>query len=225
MEERTLEVNIVSAGELRKVKTFGSPKCYVVAYIYSNQKKSTKVDKAGGLNPTWNSKLLLTCDDRLLHQPGYFITLEVISDGFLRNKQIGTVTIPLQEIAGDEKFNDKPQVMAFQVRSRRTGELRGVLNLSIRLGAKRIIQMHVPQQSAYMQQAAYPPGYGGGYGAQYGAPQYGYGQGQSQYGGGYQQRPRRGGPGFGAGLLGGALGGMLIGDMMGDMGDCGGGDF
>ncbi|KAL2643508.1 hypothetical protein R1flu_011095 [Riccia fluitans] len=195
----------------------------------SYKKKATKVDKTGGFNPRWNTKLLLTCDERFLRSPGYVLTLDLFSDGLLRKKLIGTVTIPLLDIARDERIAEKAQVMAFQVRSRRTRQLRGVLNVSIKLGEKRIIHYHYGGFTQQASQAPYPPGYGsGGYGAQYAVPNYAYPQlGQSHYGAGagYQRRPRRGGPGLGTGLAAGALGGLVVGDMIDDVGDFGGCDF
>ncbi|CAM6087078.1 unnamed protein product [Calypogeia fissa] len=56
MEVRTLELNIISAQGLKKVSTFGHDTCYAVAYVYSNDKKATGVDRDGGENPSWNSK-------------------------------------------------------------------------------------------------------------------------------------------------------------------------
>ncbi|KAL3691407.1 hypothetical protein R1sor_005058 [Riccia sorocarpa] len=96
MEERTIEVNVLSATGLKNVKSFGGHQTsYVVAYIFPQTKRSTKVDHQGGLNPTWNSKLTFLCDERILEKGGTHLTLEVYAQGVLSDKLIGRVIIPL----------------------------------------------------------------------------------------------------------------------------------
>lgn len=138
-EERSLEFNIVSANDLKKVNTFGKQSCFVVVYVNSSQKTQTKVDRVGGRNPSWNSRLNVACDERTLIKSGSYVTVEIYCAGRITNKLLGTVTIPLNEVGRDGKSGaTKPQIMAYQVR-RRSGKIQGVLNLAVKLGEKKTI--------------------------------------------------------------------------------------
>lgn len=242
-EERTINLTVISASDLKKVSTFGKQSSYAVAYVYTNRKQTSKVDHDGGVNPTWNSRLVLEADEEQIRSGRSHITLELHSHGTFGGKLIGTATIPLSDIA--KEGASTPQFMAFEVH-RPSGKVQGIVNVSVALGEKRTIQVYqnrlppqgYPQAGAYPmggqgypQQQGYPPqgypqqgypqqGYGGypqqGYGGypQQGYPQQGY----------YQQPPRRQGGlggmgGAGLGLGAGLLGGLLVGDAIGNMGD------
>ncbi|KAL2651720.1 hypothetical protein R1flu_019848 [Riccia fluitans] len=251
-EERTLELNVVSAADLKKVKNMGAQQCYVVAYIYHNQQKQSQADRIDGQNPIWNTKLKLECEEELLRSPASFLTVEIKCHGTLRNKLVGTVTVPLRELLSQEA-NPKGgltdgQVMAYEV-YRPSGKVQGTLNMAVKLGEKRIVQRYRSQQtplgyppsahagpsyrpsfapSPHMQQTPYfqqqVPQYYQGAGYPPMQPPMGYNGMGGGYGGYPQQRPRRGGGGmgFGTGLMGGMLGGLLVGDMIDDHGDYGG---
>ncbi|KAG6548515.1 hypothetical protein Mapa_010003 [Marchantia paleacea] len=243
-EERTLELNIVSAVDLKKVKTLGEQHCYVVAYVYGNQQKATKADQTGGLNPVWNATLTLTCDEQLLHSHDSFLTVEIHSHGTLRNKLVGSVAVPLHELLARDGQKASNQIMAFQV-LRPSGKIKGTLNMAVKLGEVRTVQRYqsqqrmpnVGQQSQYPSagfsaagtsyrppfapQMQYQPQYGaGGAYPQMMQPPMMYG-GNSHMGmGGYgygaypQPRQRRSG---GMGFGTGLMGGALGGLLVGDM--------
>lgn len=140
--ERTLELNVISGTHLRKVKTLGHQTSYVVAYIYPDQRYTSEVDFVGGLSPAWNFKLNLKCNERLLQRHGSYLTIEIYSHVHSSKKLIGTVIIPLRDLAKDPRCNiDTPAFMSFEV-CRPSGLAKGVLNLSVKLGAveKREIQ-------------------------------------------------------------------------------------
>ncbi|BBN13047.1 hypothetical protein MPTK1_6g00390 [Marchantia polymorpha subsp. ruderalis] len=166
MEERTIEVNVVSASDLKNVKTFGGQQTsYVEAYIFPQQRRKTNVDTKGGLNPSWNSKLTLTCDERFLERGGSYLTLEIYSHGALSDKLIGTVSIPLHlpvTSDGSEPKTDA-SIEEYEVR-RPSGKAKGQLKVSVKLGEKRTIQNAGTQQGyAYSQdyknqaRPTYPP--------------------------------------------------------------------
>ncbi|CAM6092641.1 unnamed protein product [Calypogeia fissa] len=137
MEVRTLELNIISAQGLKKVSTFGHDTCYAVAYIYSNDTKATGVDRDGGENPSWNSKVTLTCDDKLLRKGSRsHITVEIYSYGSVSNKLVGTAAISLLDVGKQQA--GQPQFMAYEVR-RPSGKVRGVLNVSVKVGEKQTV--------------------------------------------------------------------------------------
>ncbi|KAL3700052.1 hypothetical protein R1sor_018074 [Riccia sorocarpa] len=214
-EERTLELQIVSAVDVKKVKNLGAQHCYVVAYIYQNQQKQSQPDRTGGQNPVWNTKLKLECEEELLYSPDAFLTVEIKCHGTLRNKVVGKVTVPLRELLSKQE-NPKGgstdgQVMAYDV-YRPSGKVQGTLNMAVKLGEKRTVQRYRSQQTPL----GYPPGAHAGtsyrppfapqqqspYFRQQQVPQY-YNQG-----GGYPPMGGYGGTGGYGGGMGGYGGGM-----------------
>ncbi|CAM6084563.1 unnamed protein product [Calypogeia fissa] len=176
MEARTIELKVVSATNLKKVKKFGSAqqRCYVVAYIYAAQRQATQADSAGGVNPTWNAPLTLLCYETDLY-PDYrsgssfstrpssssaassssssrAITIEIYahSSGIFSSgdKLVGTVVIPLRDIASAVPAENLTS-MAFDVRRPSSGRVKGKLNLTVKLGPKFAI---TGDPAAYQQQ-------------------------------------------------------------------------
>ncbi len=149
MEQRTIELTVVSAQDLKNVRMFGrkmSP--YAVAWIYPNMKVATHMASNGGENPTWNSTLKLVCEERLVEQGNLVITVDLYNHGSLSNKSIGSVTVPLpaeSNTSGDKpddfqnssknqtQQQSRPKVMSLQVR-RPSGHVQGTLNVAVRLG-------------------------------------------------------------------------------------------
>eukprot|EP00246_Nothoceros_aenigmaticus_P017240 TRINITY_DN8297_c0_g1_i1.p1 TRINITY_DN8297_c0_g1~~TRINITY_DN8297_c0_g1_i1.p1 ORF type:complete len:263 (+),score=37.11 TRINITY_DN8297_c0_g1_i1:294-1082(+) len=247
MGERTIDLKIESAEDLKQVKWNGKMSPYAEASVYRNQKVSTGACHQGGSNPRWNDKLSLVVSDSHLHDPKIFLNIDILNHGALGKKVVGTVRVPLPELAKNLK---EPQRMSYQVR-RPSGRAQGVLNFVVTVGEKReVSRAAMPQQQAYMQAkpgqhqepvTAYPMGYppvGQPYpqGMYQQQPQY-----QQQYspyppqpqyapyaGGMYaqQQRPPRRHGGMGMGLGAGLLGGLLLGEVLdNDCGDYGGGGY
>ncbi|KAL2633675.1 hypothetical protein R1flu_005154 [Riccia fluitans] len=200
VEERTIDLTLISATDLKKCVKFGKQTCYAVAYIYSKQRRQTRTDKDGGTDPSWNETVTLTCDEQQLLAGRLVITVEVYSVGTFSDKLIGSVAIPISDIAKDalggkeakedkegeekeEKDKEKehaPQYLAFEVH-RPSGKTKGVLNVAVKFGGKRTIQTYPSQpygqsSSAAPPQASYPgyppaPGYPNQYPPQpYGGP-------------------------------------------------------
>ncbi|KAL2622474.1 hypothetical protein R1flu_002679 [Riccia fluitans] len=156
MEERTIEVNVVSASGLKNVKSFGGHlSSFVVAYIVPQTKRSTKVDTKGGVNPTWNAKLNFLCDERVLEKGGAHLTLEIYSQGVLSDTLIGKVTIPLHlpvySNGNAGKSGGTP--VEYSVRSV-SGKERGFLTVGVEFGEKRTILKYAGTQpgQAYSQE-------------------------------------------------------------------------
>lgn len=149
MEQRTIELTVVSAQDLKNVRMFGrkmSP--YAVAWIYPNMKVATHMASNGGENPTWNATLKLVCEERLVEQGNLVITVDLYNHGSLSNKSIGSVTVPLpaESNTSADKPDDiqnssknqtqqqsRPKVLSLQVR-RPSGHVQGTLNVAVRLG-------------------------------------------------------------------------------------------
>jgi hypothetical protein len=251
MEQRELEVTIISAQDLKNVSTFGKMTPYAVAWVYSNMKVSTPIDPKGSVNPTWNAPLKLIVEQRILEQPNATLNVDIYSHGSFSNKHVGSCSVPLSHLKEkDSKGADTKKFMSFLVR-RPSGRTQGMLNLSLKLGdvyqpsampgpSSAVAQTVEPNNNNPIM--AYPAGYPNGSnqagGSQY--PQY-----PPQYPQSYPPvmgppapyyppagpyavppPPRRTGMfggGFGTGLLGGALGGLLLGDVLGGGGFGGGG--
>ncbi|KAI9113736.1 hypothetical protein K1719_014987 [Acacia pycnantha] len=236
MDYRTLELNIVSAKDIKNVNRFTKMHVYAVVSIIGdpqhNQVAKTPLHRQAGDSPTWNFSVRFTINETLAKQNRLTLLIQLFSHrSILGDKEIGSVRVTVNELldrAGDGK---SLQHMNYDVR-KPSGKAKGVLNISYKFGEAfatayppppHVGSSSMPYPSAPPQQGAPygyppPPPYGGhppptqpgyGYPAQ---PGYGYPQ--------VQQQARRNnfGMGMGAGLLGGALGGMLIGDMISDAG-------
>ncbi|KAL2623689.1 hypothetical protein R1flu_003894 [Riccia fluitans] len=152
--DRAIEVTIISASHLKKIKTLGHQRSYVVAYIYENHKVSSKVDSDGGLNPNWNFRLTLDCDESLFVHHGTYLNFEIYNQGYfsevLSDTLIGSVAVPLRDLEKDVRCHVEAARMSFQVR-RPSGKEKGVLNVAIKLGDRRDrkdeghLPFHAPQ--------------------------------------------------------------------------------
>lgn len=147
-EERTIEVTLISATDLKKVKKFGrEQKNYVSAYIYPARRQSTAADPYGGVNPMWNSTLKLACYESDIHPSSSSaapsadsMTLEIYSHGGgifnSPDKLVGTVSVPLQQVASAAQAGGTMPAFLVHLPTE-SGEAQGSLNLSVKLGAKR----------------------------------------------------------------------------------------
>jgi hypothetical protein len=151
-EERTIEVTLISATDLKKVKKIGrEQKCYAAAFIYPARRQTTATDYYGGVNPIWNATLKLPCYETDLHPDttsapatslyspsSSTITVEIYSLGggifHSSDKLVGTITVPLRDVASAAKVGGT--MTSFDVHLA-SGEVHGTINLTIKLGAKR----------------------------------------------------------------------------------------
>ncbi|CAM6024854.1 unnamed protein product [Sphagnum balticum] len=140
MEQREIELTIISAQDLKNVKSFGgkmSP--YAVAWVYPNMKVPTPMAPSGGENPTWNANLKLVCEERLVEQGNLVITIDVYNHSSFSNKSIGSASLPLpQNMTGDgksqgSKNGTQSKVISLPVR-RPSGRVQGTLNVAVKLG-------------------------------------------------------------------------------------------
>jgi hypothetical protein len=116
MEQRELEVTIISAQDLKNVSTFGKMTPYAVAWVYSNMKVSTPIDPKGSVNPTWNAPLKLIVEQRILEQPNATLNVDIYSHGSFSNKHVGSCSVPLSHLKEkDSKGADTKKFMSFLV--------------------------------------------------------------------------------------------------------------
>ncbi|KAL2341754.1 hypothetical protein Fmac_009694 [Flemingia macrophylla] len=224
MEYRTLELNIVSAKDLKNVNVFSKMDAYAVVSLSGDplhpQAATTHVHKDAGTNPTWNYPAKFSVNKSLAEDNRLSLEIKLISDRTLAGDTvIGTVHIPLRE------FLDEPGSFSQVVYPVRTssGKPKGTLYLSYKFGDHVTAPSPAPAAKSALKEAhdpvmAYPPSnFAPGTGTssvpsatpyvpppqqQYAAPATGYGYPpQSAYGGyppqpgyGYPQQPGYGYP-------------------------------
>ncbi|KHN26566.1 hypothetical protein glysoja_019805 [Glycine soja] len=242
MEYRTLELNIISAKDIKNVNLFSKMDVYAAVSLSGDplhpQGATTHVHKDAGSNPTWNYPVKFSVNESLAKENRLSLEIKLVSDRTLGDTVIGTVHVPLRELMDNPGDDGSFRQVSYQV-MKQSGKSKGSLNFSYKVGE------HVPAPAPKAPKTgqepvmAYPPTGAGSSSMPYGTPYppppppaagYGYPQHQSGYG--YPQQPGYGYPpqaqkpkknkfgmGLGAGLLGGALGGMLIGDMVSDAAD------
>eukprot|EP00250_Pteridium_aquilinum_P004827 c15025_g1_i1 orf=76-552(-) len=98
MELSKLELTIISAEDLKDVRHLARMQTYVVAWIDSNVKYTTEVDKVGGINPVWKDKFLFFIAEHDLAQGSASLTLEIYTESLTGTKFVGKVLVPLSEL-------------------------------------------------------------------------------------------------------------------------------
>ncbi|XP_028776480.1 protein SRC2-like [Neltuma alba] len=246
MDYRTLELNIVSAKDIKKVSHLSKMHVYAVASIIDdpqqNQLAKTPIHRHAGDSPTWNFAVQFTFNESLAKQNRLTLYIRLFSHrSIFGDKEIGSVRVPVNELIDRAGDGNSLQHMNYDVR-KPSGKSKGVLNISYKFGEKFTgPPPTVPKEAPAMAYPPPPPPMGSSsmpypppppqHGAPYGyppPPPYG-GYPPTQPGYGYPAQPGYGYPpvhapakkskfgmGMGAGLMGGALGGLLIGDMISD---------
>ncbi|VFQ64747.1 unnamed protein product [Cuscuta campestris] len=124
-----MEINLISAHDLPPVsKTLRS---YVVVWLDSGRKLTTRIDHDGRTNPTWNYRLVFRLDDRILGSGA--VNFEIYNVAWLRDTPIGTATLALNSFFPPLSANNSAVRHAALPIRRPTGHLRGTLNVTIRL--------------------------------------------------------------------------------------------
>ncbi|KAF1881511.1 hypothetical protein Lal_00021490 [Lupinus albus] len=164
MEYRTLELNVVSAKDIKYVNLLSKMDVYAVVSMsgdsHNGQKMKTHVHRDGGTNPSWNFPVKFTVNESLAHQNRLSLEIKLFSERtFAGDTLIGTVCIPVKELIdnpGDGSFRH----VSYQVRTQ-SGKAKGLLNLSYKFGDKvtaPIKAAPAPVPGVYPPPAvAYPP--------------------------------------------------------------------
>lgn len=235
---RVLELNLISANDLKKVTLLSRMRVYAVASIFGGDPRlpvhSTSADRHGGCCPAWNS---------VFHFPipsgadtrGLVLRVLLRTERVLGARDVGEVFVPVDDLMAGADRASRPAT--YQVRRPRSGRPHGMLYLCYKFidipttGANKYGQGS-PEKAAHKvvtedasPATAYPPPaqtahpYGSAYSPPqawfpYNAvPQYSYAPpppAANQHGG------RGMGIGLGLGLLGGAVGGRMVGDVVAD---------
>ncbi|GLJ50685.1 hypothetical protein SUGI_1079800 [Cryptomeria japonica] len=117
----------MSAQDLKKPRHLfaGKLKTYAVAWIRGGEKISTQIDCTGGVNPTWNDKLMLRIEDRFLQSNTCALTVDIYCVGCIKNTLLGSVRVLISDLAKGNAVN----FFALHVR-RPSGRPQGILNIA-----------------------------------------------------------------------------------------------
>jgi hypothetical protein len=125
-----LELNIISAQDLKEMHLFGMMQTYCVVWINFEKKLTTQIDRTGGANPTWNDKAIFRVEESFLRCETSAVMMEIYCVGCLRDTLLGTVRVLLSTLLkgyGSTDFSGM-SFLALQVR-RPSGHPQGILNL------------------------------------------------------------------------------------------------
>jgi hypothetical protein len=163
MAQRTLELTLISAKDLKDVNLFSKMEVYAVVSLSGDPRSRQRIqaDRTGGRSPTWNATL------RFAVPASGAGSLHVLlrAERALGDRDVGEVHIPLSELLNGAPDGAVPaKFVAYQVRKINSGKAQGVLNFSYKLGevakSAAASYAHAPLAAAYAQPppaAAYPP--------------------------------------------------------------------
>ncbi|KAF0923453.1 hypothetical protein E2562_006350 [Oryza meyeriana var. granulata] len=141
MAQRTLELTLISAKDLKDVNLLSKMEVYAVVALSGDPRSRQRIatDRAGGRNPTWNATLRFTVP---ASGAGSLHVL-LRAERALGDRDVGEVHIPLSELLSGASDGAVPaKFVAYQVRKISSGKPQGVLNFSYKLG-------EVTQSGAY----------------------------------------------------------------------------
>jgi hypothetical protein len=209
MDQRTLEINVISARDLKDVNYISKMDVYAVVSISGvdskqqpKQKTKTPVDRDGGKNPTWNFPIKFTIPETSLAENHLSLVFKLKCERALGDKDIGEVNVPIKELLDSAGDGKSMKFVSYQVR-KPSGKPKGEINFSFKFGE--IEKVVVPEASSSAAKAtnsnsqpvaAYPAGptsvpYGGP--GSYPPPPAGYGYPPPPPGYGYPPPPPYGG--------------------------------
>ncbi|KAK4345199.1 hypothetical protein RND71_035375 [Anisodus tanguticus] len=169
MEWRPFDITVLSADGIKNVNLYYPMDVYVEVSIfgYAKNKKKTFVDKKGGTSPKWNYPMKFTLDEPSLTKPDLSLFFRLRSNHFFGDKDIGIVTIPIQELFTDSTSNDDgstERVVEYQVFTAGTRKPKGTLKFSYKFG-KKFVHSHqhingypaLPAGTQHHPVTGYPP--------------------------------------------------------------------
>ncbi|CAH9135903.1 unnamed protein product [Cuscuta epithymum] len=142
-----LQIILISAHDLPPVSK--PLRTYAVAWLDSGHKLTTRINRDGHNNPTWNHKFTFRLENQLLGSGDAAVNFEIYSVAWLRDTPIGTAKLALNNFFPPLLANNSSiRTAALPVR-RPTGHLQGTLNVSIQFKETGGIRCHlnVPSQT------------------------------------------------------------------------------
>nr|ABR17336.1 unknown [Picea sitchensis] len=141
MESRSMEITLISARDLNNTNILSKTKAYAVAWISNDHRnrQRTPLDKDHGTDPTWNQVMKFNLDEAALQQGRLVLEIAIYADATFGDKEIGHVSIPLNEFlkpaGGNKGATTSAQFVSYQVR-KPSGKAKGTINLSVKLAEK-----------------------------------------------------------------------------------------
>ncbi|CAB4262731.1 unnamed protein product [Prunus armeniaca] len=163
MEQRTLELELISAKDLKDVNFVSKMDVYAVVSLqgddsHGKQKTKTKVAKDCGTHPTWNFPMKFTLDELLLNRLS--LEFKLVCDRSLGDKDIGQVVVPVKElfdsVAAAAADPNSMKFVAYQVR-KPSGKPKGELHFSYKFGDKVAAPVMAAPPKVYESVTAAPP--------------------------------------------------------------------
>lgn len=152
MAYRPLEIELISAKDLRNVNIFLKMDVYVVASISSDPRsvERTQTDKHGGMNPKWKYKMQFMIDEGAAIHNQTALVFQIVSRRVFGDRTIGSVYVPLKDllheynISSDHHYSSSSggsdghtllpkRSVCYQVTTV-SGKSRGTLSFSYRFG-------------------------------------------------------------------------------------------
>ncbi|KAI8566072.1 hypothetical protein RHMOL_Rhmol02G0011200 [Rhododendron molle] len=111
MEHRSLEINVISAKDLKKVNLFSKMQAYAVVSISgeprASQRQRTAVDRIGNASPAWNFPVKFTVEESAARSNRLAVTFRIRCERTLGDKDIGEVRKPSGRPKGELNFSYK----------------------------------------------------------------------------------------------------------------------
>lgn len=123
-------MNVISAQDLEPVSR--KMKTYATAWVHPTRKLSSRVDKDGHVNPTWNDKFVFRVDEDFLHQDTSAVQIEIYCVNWIRDTLVGGVRVLLGNLFPPHTREMGTRFVALQVR-RPSGRPQGILNIGVAL--------------------------------------------------------------------------------------------
>lgn len=167
MAQRTLELTLISAKDLKDVNLLSKMEVYAVVSLSGDPRSRQRIaaDRTGGRNPTWNATLRFNVPA----SGAGSIHVLLRAERALGDRDVGEVHIPLSELLSGAPDGPVPvKFVAYQVRKISSGKPQGLLNFSYKLGeviqssayavgAAQATYAQPPPAAAYPPPTAYPP--------------------------------------------------------------------
>ncbi|KAE8684103.1 P-loop containing nucleoside triphosphate hydrolases superfamily protein [Hibiscus syriacus] len=133
MELMPLEINLHCAKDLKNVNIFTKMNVYAVVSVNGDRRtaQKTPIDKECGAYPNWNHTMNMTIDEAIARRNHHNLVIRLKSGLMLRDKEIGTVQVPIKDLLDHNDGNSKVeyQNVSYSVRLP-NGKTKGVLSFS-----------------------------------------------------------------------------------------------
>ncbi|CAA2998772.1 Hypothetical predicted protein [Olea europaea subsp. europaea] len=109
---------------------------YAVTWVHPGRKFTTRTDKHGQTNPTWNDKFAFRVDDVFLLSDNAAVNVEIYNVSWLHDVLVGIVHVPVGDLINPSpsslSSSKTTRFVALQVR-RPSGNPQGILNMGVSL--------------------------------------------------------------------------------------------